>query len=217
MVFLRILFFCFVLPVELLGQESAPCDTLATIETAPCDTLFTKESAKYFIEKVQQQASDNIGTRETQQYQLRALSLSIVVGIIGFALSKEGSSHKWQLFGMAIAFCLFMHGLDTMLWDLNERQIDYGNSLDCYILQWDSIGQDGWHKALNHVYTWGKTNNTFHNQPGWYRKTALYFWGHGPSFPSIWWWGLVGAIGFVWWRVKKHDDIQEWKHHPRGF
>ena len=156
---------------------------------------FTKKSAKELVEKAEQNARQAYFKREEQRNQLRALTITVLVGIIGFALGKE-QEHPEVLLLIGVCFCLFMHSLDTFLEDTSNRQLAYSNNLNKILLEWNSLKVDKIREAIEKVDDGNEPNNT-PDERGWWRKIKLFFYKAG-LYSAIWWWGLtVGMVALL--------------------
>jgi hypothetical protein len=163
--------------------------------TDSCYDRFTTESAKTLVKKTQESAELHALKREEQRNQLMVLTITVLAGIVGFVFAKD-VEHKRSLLWVALFVCVFMHGLDTILLDLSNKQVTYGNRLNCYLLQWDSLDNDGIKLALTKVRDGNEPNDGFQGQCGSERKVKLFFWAG--AFLAIWWWGLFfGIVAFI--------------------
>ncbi len=153
----------------------------------------TKESVKSLVERTLR--SLELGTKEEQRNQLMGWTITVLVAIVGFALTKGDSLSPITSFLIALSFCMFMHGLDTMLLDLMQRQESYGRTLNSYLLKWDSLNDDEVQTVLNKLDAGNESNRTYEGQEGWKRKIRLYFLPG--TFSGLWWLGLPIAAGLL--------------------
>ncbi len=153
----------------------------------------TKESVKLLVERTLRSLES--GTKEEQRNQLMGWTITVLVVIVGFALTKGNGLSPITSFLIALSFCMFMHGLDTMLLDLMKRQENYERILNSYLLRWDSLNDDEVQTVLNKLDEGNESNRTYDGQEGWKRKIRLYFLPG--TFAGLWWLGLPMAVGLL--------------------
>ena len=155
---------------------------------------FTKKSAKELVEKSEKNARQAYLKREEQRNQLMGLTITVLVGIVGFALSKDHTDYRTLLLWIGIFFCLFMHSLDTFLSDLSKRQLAHSNDLNKSLLEWDSLKADKIQEAIKKVNA-GNEPNDSKKERGWWRKIKLF--AFDGWYLALWWWGLPIAVGVI--------------------
>jgi hypothetical protein len=162
--------------------------TIVNVHTEDvCYNIFTKESAKALVERTLR--GMQTAATEVQRNQLMGLTTTVIAALVGTAFATKNDTLLW----VALVFCLFMHGLDTMLLDLSKRQHDFGRMLSNYLLQWDSLKDDEIKIVMKKVYQGNEPNNPEGCPSGKKRKIHLFFCPE--TFIFLWWWGLT--IGIV--------------------
>lgn len=200
---LILLFTVLFFPLQVIANDNDSCKQVANQSDTCCFSRFTDSSAMRLVEKTEQNARQAYLNREEQRNQLMGLTITVLVGIVGFALSKD-NKQKNLILGMAFVFCLLMHTLDTSWSDLSNRQLAYSNRLNCYLLQWDSLRVDEKKSALMKICDGNECNDTFRNTKGWERKVCMFLWDG--VFNFLWWWGLPFAVLFV----RFFDKLETW-------
>ena len=170
----------------------------------PVQIEYSKDYVKATVEETIQALSQQYARKDSQRDQIMSWTITILVGIVGFAFTREGEQHKKALFVLALVFCTFMHMLDTMVLDWTNRQTVYGAKLHDYLYRWDSMNQDSLQVIRHKVGEGIELNDefgsktVFNTKKGILRKAQCLVYAGG--FLALWWWGLtIGIASLMWW------------------